>query len=393
MALGTVPDFFWLRAYVLDMNLKQLIERAESQSAEIEMSNETLAAEIKLLEGATDPTLLRRLSDLQAKLFAQNAGLLTNLAKHYNRGSQLTDDETDEVANAVFEAARRYDPSRGSKFSSCLAFCVQSALQREHAFLHGRSQAVYARAKAKLNHPERHRPEELARAEALLRGNKPFLEEMDSPEMSVEDLIFRLTGQRLDEEKSENMLALLAEAVSTDVLTMREKSVLASILEPRKAVTEYGLSTDDAVARNLHMERIVADVERQRIFIKIQDFICERDPSLAPDGWAKGQKGIKVPGREGEVMGLYGPLTAEEVQNLQKITGHRRAKGPRTVEPAPRNRPGADESETAMIDNLFSQAAEQTPPGEEQSQSTELEQSVEQSEGRRKTQAIGGIRF
>ena len=87
------------------------------ESSDIELANEVIAAEIQRLDGTTDPALRRRLSELQAKLFTQNAGLVVNVAQHYNRGKQPTPDQTSELALAVFEAARKYDPSRGSKFS------------------------------------------------------------------------------------------------------------------------------------------------------------------------------------------------------------------------------------------------------------------------------------
>ena len=302
------------------MNLKQLFDMVEMESSDIELANEVLAAEIQRLDGTTDPALRRRLSELQAKLFTQNAGLVVNVAQHYNRGKQPTPDQTSELALAVFEAARKYDPSRGSKFSSCLAFYVKSALQKEHSFAAGHSQSVYARNKAKLNNPERYSREEISRAEALLRSKKVFSEETDSRSIpSAEDLLFALTGKTLDEAKNDRRLTLLFEAL--DQFPERERAVVDAMLQPARAVTEYGLSTNDAIARKLHLSRATVEIESQRISATIQDYIFENEPSFAPEDWTPEQKGIRLPGRDDYLLGLYGMLTAEEVANYKKVAG------------------------------------------------------------------------
>ena len=332
------------------MNLKQLLETTRQQSSEIEMSNEQLVAEIQALDGTNDPDERKRLSQLQAKLFSQNAGLVVKVAKHYNGGKPPTQDETDELALAVFIAARKFDPTRGANFSACLPFYVRSALQKEHAFISGRSQAVYARAKAKLNNSENYSPAEVSRAEALLRSKKMFSEETDSRSIpSAEDLLYTLTGLTPEEVKDDIRMSLFYKAIV--LLTERERAIVDAIRQPSRAMTEYGLSTNAAVARKLRLPRATVEIEYQRIEAKIQDYIAENEPSLAPKDWTPGQKGIQIPGVEGRVLGLWGTPTVEEVENYKKMAGKRRSPSHSKTE---RGTSGDKENHTSESDEQIS---------------------------------------
>ena len=100
--------------------LNQLLETAKVQTSDITMSNEEIVTEIQRLDGSQLPTDRHRMELLQSKLFCQNAGLIVQTANRYNRGNAFTSDEEEEIALAVFTAARRFDPERGVKFSACL---------------------------------------------------------------------------------------------------------------------------------------------------------------------------------------------------------------------------------------------------------------------------------
>ena len=130
-------------------------------------TNEELVAIIQRLSDSQAPEDRERLGEAQEQLFTQNAGLIIKIATRYNRGHSLTPDETAEAMLAVFVAARNYDPERG-RFSSCLPWYIQSALQAEHAFTHERSQSVYARSAAALNNSSDYSRDEVERAGAIL---------------------------------------------------------------------------------------------------------------------------------------------------------------------------------------------------------------------------------
>ena len=78
--------------YIGMATLTQLIEMAKASSSHIEMTNENLVAEIQRLDSSTIPADRERLAALQAKLLAQNAGLIIKVAHRYNRAKAFTPD-------------------------------------------------------------------------------------------------------------------------------------------------------------------------------------------------------------------------------------------------------------------------------------------------------------
>ncbi|MDA8080667.1 MAG: sigma factor [Actinomycetota bacterium] len=336
--------------------LQQLLQSTGCPDADTQMSNEEIVAKIQSLVSACDPADRKKLAHLQEELYRKTAALVTTLARQYNRGHPLTEDEQSELPLAVFDAARKYDPARGAQFSTYLAFYVRSALQREHAFTHGQSQAKYARAARMLNNPQNYDREQVRRAEAFLRSKKAFSEETvlsdSDTQMSAEDLLFMITEQNLDDAKNDRLLALAREAILN--LGGEEQRVLLSMLDPQKATTEYGLKTIGAVAKDIDLDELSVEVDRQRVFVTIRDYIFERDPSLAPPGWTSEQKGIQVPGTEVFVLGLFGMPTSGEMGNYAKRIGGIHVRQ-HCATPTPRqHRVAGDPSETAGEDDRLS---------------------------------------
>lgn len=157
-------------------------------------SNEQIVAEIQSLTHAGNPEDKKTLADLQEELWRRSAAVVTTLARKYNRGHPITEDEKRELPLAVFDAARKYDSTQGTQFSTYLAYYVRSALQREHAFTHGQSQSKYARAARMLNNPEKYDRKLVRHAETFLQSKKSFREETDlsdsNQQMSAEDYFF-----------------------------------------------------------------------------------------------------------------------------------------------------------------------------------------------------------
>ena len=306
-------------------NLKQLIITTKAMSSGIEMSNEELVAEIQLLADSANPTDQKRLTTLQAKLFSQNAGLVVRSASRYNRGKVLTPDETAEVAMAVFTAARKYDFSRGVPFSSCLPWHIQSALQREHAFMANQSQSVYARAAAKVNNSSLYSVDEVARAETALHHpaalDMPSVVSRLTDNVSTEDLFISLTEQSADEDKRERMLQRSTEAIA--LLPLEQKQILATLLAPLQAADEFGLRSTAAIAKQLHTTEKYVEDQKQLMFGTIFEHIMEMEPSMRPVDWTPNQQGIQVAGIEGFLMGLFGTPTAGEIENYRKVTKKR----------------------------------------------------------------------
>jgi len=344
-------------AYIWGMKgLQQLLQSTGRPDADTQMSNEEFVAKIQSLVSACDPADRKKLAHLQEELYRKTAALVITLARQYNRGHPLTEDEQSELPLAVFDAARKYDPARGAQFATFLSFYVRSALQREHAFTHGQSQAKYARAARMLNNPQNYDREQVRRAEAFLRSKKTFSEEsvlLDSNvQLSAEDLLFMITEQNLDDAKNDRLLALAREAILN--LGEEEQRVLLSMLAPQKATTEYGLKTIGAVAKDIDLDELSVEVDRQRVFVTIRDYIFEREPSLAPPEWTSEQRGVQLPGAEGFVLGLFGMPTSGEIGNYAKRIGGIRVRQHDHSSAPRQHRAAGDAGETAREDERLS---------------------------------------
>ncbi len=312
--------------YIGMATLTQLIEMAKASSSHIEMTNENLVAEIQRLDSSTIPADRERLAALQAKLLAQNAGLIIKVAHRYNRAKAFTPDEAAEISMAPLIAARKFDPERGVKFCACLPWYVRSALQAEHAFGSGQSQSVYARAKAKLNNMDRFSAEQVARAAETLRSkavlDSPTIAAQMTDNISAEELFLETTEKSAAETRKERMLTLATEAVT--MLTPEQKEVLASLLAPAPHGRDAdGLRTSPAIARQLLFKVEYAKTQKRQVFDTIQDYILENDPSLRPPNWQPRQQGVWLPEMQGFLMGLFGTPTADEIVNYRKVARRR----------------------------------------------------------------------
>lgn len=252
-------------------------------------TKEELVASIQELSDAQAPGGRQRLYDAQAQLFVQNAGLIIKIATRYNRGKALTPDETSEVMMGVFVAARHYDPERG-KFSSCLPWYIQSALQCEHAFTHDRSQSVYARATAKLNNASRYsRPDvELAanilRPAARLSFEDNGLANTLTDHLSAEEVVVSGIEETSAAEKRDRLLACVFEAV--EGLSEKRRTILTLLIEPRGAKDDLGISSTRAIAMQLPMPEGRVVEETLKIVLAIRRQLTEREPELCSVRWA-----------------------------------------------------------------------------------------------------------
>lgn len=304
----------------MSTTLGQIADTTRTMTAHIPMTNEELVAEIQRLDGSESPGDRSLLAELQAKLFSQNAGLAIKIAHRYCRGRSFSDDEASEITMAVLVAARKYDPTRGVKFTSCLPWYVRSALQHEHAFQAGPSQSVYARARATVNNMDRYGSSEIAAAEALLRVAAP----LDTPAtaaaltngLSAEDTMLGLLERASEEQTGERLAGLVAEACRR--LTGEQRRILAALLAPGEARDESGLRTTRAVARQLGLaSRRVAE-QREAVVAKIAEHVFANEPGLCPPGWAPEQRGVTLPGLEAVVLGLFGTPTVAEMINYRR---------------------------------------------------------------------------
>lgn len=302
--------------------LTQLMEMAKTASSHIEMSNEELVAEIQRLDGSTEPADRTYLAELQAKLLAQNAGLIIKVAYRYNRAKAFTPDEAAEISLAPLIAARKFDPDRGVKFCACLPWYVRAALQAEHAFDSGQSRSVYARARAKLNNMDRFTGQEIARAEATLRSkavlDSPTVAAQLTDNISAEERFLEAAEKSIAAKRKERMLALATQAIS--MLTEEQKQVLDSLLAPApRTIAADGLRSAAAVARELHVKVEYAETQKRQVFDLIQDYILENEPTFRPPSWQPRQQGVWIPEMQGYLMGLFGTPTVDEVAHYRKV--------------------------------------------------------------------------
>jgi RNA polymerase sigma factor (sigma-70 family) len=293
--------------------LSKLIE-ATSTSTRGEATNEDLVAIIQQLSDSELPEDRQRLREAQAQLFAQNAGLIIKIATRYNRGRALTPDETSEVAMSVFVAARHYDPERG-KFSSCLPWYIKSGLQHEHAFTHERSQAVYARATAKLNNPNQYSHDEVTKAANVLRPSARLsfeengLANMLTDHLSAEDALFSSMDEALQAEIRQRLLATMSEAVAE--LTDRQQAILTILLEPRYVQDDLGVSSTRSIANRLHIPEQRVSEEKLKIVLNIQRHLAEQEPDLCPQRWNQPIDASAL--EDGFILDLFGEPVRQEV--------------------------------------------------------------------------------
>ena len=293
--------------------LNTLIETT-SRGTHAQASNEELVATIQRLSNSESAEDRQRLSEAQAQLFAQNAGLIIKIATRYNRGKALTPDETSEVAMSVFVAARHYDPERG-KFSSCLPWYIKSRLQHEHAFTHERSQSVYARATAKLNNASEYSRSEVERAATILRPTARLSFEDNglantlTDHLSAEEMFVSVMDEISESEKRNRLLACMSEAV--DSLSDKQRAILTLLLEPRSVKDDLGVSSTRAIATQLHIPEERVSEEKLKIVLGIQHHLAEKEPDLCPERWSAPIEITDLD--EGFILDLFGEPVRHEV--------------------------------------------------------------------------------
>ena len=306
-------------------NLIELIKATEAISSSIHMTNEELVAEIQRLADSSEEADQKLLTTLQAKLFSQNGGMIVQVATRYNRHKYLSSDEAAEVSMAVFTASRKFDLSRGVPFSSCLPWYIKSALQSEHAFVANQSQSSYARNTAKVNNPQSYRAEQISKAEAVLNRVTTLdvrsIESRLTDNVSTEDLFISLSEQIKDEDKRERMLKRSTEAVA--LLSSEQKQILATLLTPLRTADDFGLRTTSAIAKQLHVSEKYVEDQKQLMFNAIYEHIMETEPDLRPPDWVPNQQGVRLPGMEGFLLGLFGTPTVGEIENYRKVVKKR----------------------------------------------------------------------
>ncbi len=361
------------------------------------MRNEDLVAEIKKLADASGSQDRQRLQRLKDQLFEKNREAILKTARYYNRGRRVTEDESQNAYLSLFVAVEKYDESKGATFATFLGFYVQSAIQKQHAFSHPRqSQSMYARAKGKLNNPENHGRDAVNRAEAQLWSDKPFTEETVSSstsQLSAEEFFFAITEQAFDEAKNERMLDLAREAILS--LSEEEQTVLVSMLDPNRATTEYGLRTNEAITKDIHLDELSVEVDRQRVFMTVRRYIYEHDSSLTPPGWTgEEDSGIQLPGTETWIQGLFGTPTSGEVRNYFRATGRGRSSSSH-IASAHKNsetrEEGDPDREAEAILTLFPE--ENVSPEEKEVQAQDLKPEMPENSDSEGKEASFGLRM